>query len=131
MVHRVPAGLNAAHVGFIFIDVVGNGHFGAPSRDMLMQPGLSMPILFPTLSLVAGSSRGHPECASSLEAAPGEPKTFTCTVRQAICSREATRLLLLLPVVSQKLDPRSWAAGKPGGLYALLQETFRLSSSQN
>jgi hypothetical protein len=80
MVHRVSAGLDAAHVGFIFIDVVGNGHRGAPSRGIISQPGLSMPISFPTLSLVAGSSRGHPGCASSIEALPpGERKTSTCT----------------------------------------------------
>jgi hypothetical protein len=70
MVHRVPAGLDAAHVGFIFIDVVGNGHCGAPSSGTISQSGLSMPILFPIPSLVAGSSRDHPGCASSIEALP-------------------------------------------------------------
>jgi hypothetical protein len=46
---------------------------------MISQPDLSMPILFPSLSLVAGSSRGHPRCASSTGALPqGERKTFTC-----------------------------------------------------
>jgi hypothetical protein len=77
MVHRVPAGLDAAHVGFIFIDVVGNGHCGAPSRGMISQPGLSMPILFPILNLVAGSSRGHHACASTGAPPKGERKTFT------------------------------------------------------
>jgi hypothetical protein len=26
ILNRVPAGLDAAHVGFVFIDVMGNGH---------------------------------------------------------------------------------------------------------
>jgi hypothetical protein len=29
VIHRVPAGLDAAHVGFVFTDVMGNGHCGA------------------------------------------------------------------------------------------------------
>ncbi len=29
VLHRVPAGLDAAHVGLIFTDVMGNGHCGA------------------------------------------------------------------------------------------------------
>ena len=110
MVHRVPTGLDAAHVGFIFIDVVGNGHRGVPSRGIISQPGFSMPILFPTLSLVAGSSRGHPGCASSIEALPpGERKTADIGRRFALVRR--LDFHLLLSVVSQ--------------------ETSRLSSSQN
>jgi hypothetical protein len=99
MVHRVPAGLDAAHVGFIFIDVVGNGHCGAPSRGMISQPGLSMPILFPIPNLVAGSSRGHHGCASSTGALPqGERKTFTCIDigKRFALARQLDRLLLLL-----------------------------------
>ena len=30
ILNRVPAGLDAAHVGFVFTDVVGSGHCGAP-----------------------------------------------------------------------------------------------------
>ena len=30
-VHRVPTGLDAPHVGVIFIDVMRNGHCGVPS----------------------------------------------------------------------------------------------------
>jgi len=29
----VPAGLDAAHVGFIFTDVIGSGHCGTPVRS--------------------------------------------------------------------------------------------------
>src|SRR4029434_1553985 len=29
VLHRVPAALDAAHVGFVFTDVIGNGHYGA------------------------------------------------------------------------------------------------------
>ena len=29
VLHRVPAALDAAHVGFVFTDVIGNGHCGA------------------------------------------------------------------------------------------------------
>jgi len=31
--NRVPAGLDAAHVGFIFTDVVESGHRGTPVRS--------------------------------------------------------------------------------------------------
>ena len=30
ILNRVPARLDAAHVGFVFIDVMGSGHCGAP-----------------------------------------------------------------------------------------------------
>jgi hypothetical protein len=33
ILHRVPAGLDAAHVGFIFTDVMGSGHCGTPVRS--------------------------------------------------------------------------------------------------
>jgi hypothetical protein len=35
VVHRVPARPDAAHVGFIFIDVMGNDHSGAPARSII------------------------------------------------------------------------------------------------
>jgi hypothetical protein len=33
LVHRVPAGLDAAHVGFVITDVLGGCHCGAPVRS--------------------------------------------------------------------------------------------------
>ena len=33
ILNRVPAGLDAAHVGFIVTDVMGSGHCGAPVRS--------------------------------------------------------------------------------------------------
>jgi hypothetical protein len=133
MVHRVPTGLDAAHVGFIFIDVVGNGHCGAPSRGMISQPGLSMPILFPILNLVAGSSRGHHGCASSTGALPqGERKTFTCIdIGKRFALARQLDFYCSLLVISQRPDPSNWAAGKPGSRVHCYKNLPALSSCQN
>jgi len=41
VVHRVPARLDAAHLGFVVIHEMGNGHCGAPVRWIIGQAGLA------------------------------------------------------------------------------------------
>jgi len=48
VLHRVPAALDAAHVGFVFADVIGNGHCGA---------GTCMAFAFDERQAAVGSTR--------------------------------------------------------------------------